>query len=72
MNPNFNLSTTFFYRTNCKTPEGSIYKIGSPIETITEDNLLDVYHVKIEKTISKNGYPLIHILENEDNKKYSF
>ncbi len=56
----------------CLLKKGSIYKIGSPIETITEDNLLDVYHVKIEKTISKNGYPLIHILENEDNKKYSF
>ena len=56
----------------CLLKKGSIYKIGTPLETITEENLLDVYHVKIEKTISQNGYPLIHILENEDQKNYSF
>lgn len=52
--------------------KGQVYKVGSPIEVITEENLLNVYQVKIEKTISKNGYPLIHILENEDKKDYSF
>lgn len=56
----------------CLLKKGSVYKIGSSIETITEDNLLNVYHIKIEKTMSQNGYPLIHILENEETKNYSF
>lgn len=56
----------------CLLKKGQVYKVGSPIEVITEENLLSVYQVKIEKTISKNGYPLIHILENEDKKDYSF
>ena len=52
--------------------DGSIYKEGSPLDAITEENLLNVYHVHVEKTISKNGYPLIHILENDDSKNYNF
>ena len=52
--------------------DGSIYKEGKPIDIINEENLLNVYHVKIEKTISKNGYPLIHIVNNDNADKYKF
>lgn len=52
--------------------DGSIYKEGKPIDIINEENLLNVYHVKIEKTISKNGYPLIHIVNNDNVDKYHF
>lgn len=56
----------------CLLKEGKVYKNGSPIEIITEQNLLDVYHVVVEKTISNSGYPLIHIIDNENTKNYSF
>jgi iron complex transport system ATP-binding protein len=56
----------------CLLKEGSVFKVGSPLETITEENLLDVYHVVIEKTISNHGYPLIHIIDNDQRKEYSF
>ncbi len=56
----------------CLLKDGKIYKDGTPMETITEENLLSVYDVLIEKTISKNGYPLIHIVSNREEKDYSF
>lgn len=58
--------------TICLLKNGKVYKKGSPIEIITEANLLDVYHVIVEKSISNSGYPLIHIIENEKKKDYSF
>ena len=52
--------------------DGSIYKEGKPIDIINEENLLNVYHVNIEKTVSKHGYPLIHIVNNDNADKYKF
>ena len=52
--------------------DGSIYKEGKPIDIINEENLLNVYHVNIEKTVSKYGYPLIHIVNNDNADKYKF
>lgn len=49
----------------CLLKDGRIYKEGTPIETINEENLLSVYHILTEKTITKQGYPLIHILDND-------
>mgnify|MGYP002523141420 CR=1 FL=1 len=49
----------------CLMKDGRIYKEGTPLETITEENLRSVYHILTEKTITKKGYPLIHILDNE-------
>ena len=49
----------------CLLKDGSVYRNGSPIQVITEENLLSVYHILVEKTITESGYPLIHVLENE-------
>lgn len=56
----------------CLLKEGRVYKTGTPIEIINDENLLNVYHIIIEKSISNGGYPLIHIVDNEKKKEYSF
>lgn len=44
---------------------GSIYKSGPPKEIITEENLKEVYRIIVERTFTKEGKPLIHILGND-------
>ena len=56
----------------CLLKDGMTFVEGTPLDTINETNLKEVYHILVERSISKIGYPLIHILENDTTKDYSF
>lgn len=56
----------------CLLKDGVTFVEGTPLDTINETNLKEVYHILVERSISQKGYPLIHILENETTKDYSF
>lgn len=56
----------------CLLKDGKIYREGSPIDIITEENILDTYHVIVEKNVTRDGHPTVNLVGSKNKKEYNF